>query len=107
VPPYLSNHSCRSFPTQTLLWHLLRPVGKDYSADHSWLFYHFEVLNLASLPKEFKNKKLLDEITPIISEALDEAKWEEQFQRSGSKLVAIAEAVKDQLSRAAVNRHFS
>jgi hypothetical protein len=65
------------------------------------------VLNLASLPKEFKNKKLLDEITPIISEALDEAKWEEQFQRSGSKLVAIAEAVKDQLSRAAVNRHFS
>jgi hypothetical protein len=53
---------------------------------------------IEALPEHLQ-KKLLDEITPIISEALDEAKWEEQFQRSGSKLVAIAEAVKDQLSK--------
>jgi hypothetical protein len=52
---------------------------------------------IEALPEHLQ-KKLLDEITPIISEALDETKWEEQFQSSGSKLVAIAEAVKGQLS---------
>jgi len=33
----------------------------------------------------------LEEITPFISEALDEAKWAAQFERGNSKLVKIAE----------------
>jgi len=53
---------------------------------------------IEELPEHLQ-KKLLDEITPIISEALDEAKWEAQFQRGSSKLIEIAEAVKEQVSR--------
>jgi len=56
---------------------------------------------IESLPEHLQ-KKLLDEITPIISAALDEAKWEEQFQRGSSKLVELAEAVKDQLSKGGI-----
>ena len=52
---------------------------------------------IEALPEHLQNK-LLDEITPIISEALDEAKWEAQFQRGSSKLIEIAEAVKKQVS---------
>jgi len=52
---------------------------------------------IEELPEHLQ-KKLLDEITPIISEALDEAKWEAQFQRGSSKLIEIAEAVKEQVS---------
>ncbi len=44
-------------------------------------------------------KKVLEEITPIISEALDEAKWAAQFERGNSKLVKIAEKVKDLMSK--------
>ena len=53
---------------------------------------------IESLPEHLQ-KKLLDEITPIIAEALDEAKWETQFQRSGSKLAERAEEVRDQMSK--------
>ena len=53
---------------------------------------------IEALPEHLQ-KKLLDEITPIIAEALDEAKWEAQFQQSGSKLVELAEGVRDQLSK--------
>ena len=53
---------------------------------------------IASLPEHLQ-KKLLDEITPIISEALDEAKWEDQFQRGSSKLVELSEGVKDRISK--------
>ena len=53
---------------------------------------------IESLPEHFQ-KKLLDEITPIISEALDEAKWEAQFTRSSSRLVEIANEVKGRLSK--------
>jgi hypothetical protein len=49
---------------------------------------------IEALPEHLQ-KKLLDEITPIISEALDEAKWEDQFQRSNSKLVGIAGEVRE------------
>jgi len=56
---------------------------------------------IESLPEHLQ-KKLLDEITPIISAALDEAKWEEQFQRGSSKLAELAEAVKDQLSKGGI-----
>jgi hypothetical protein len=52
---------------------------------------------IEALPEHLQ-KKLLDEITPIISEALDEAKWEAQFQRGSSKLIEIAEAVREQVS---------
>ena len=52
---------------------------------------------IESLPEHLQ-KKLLDEITPIISEALDEAKWEDQFQRGSSKLVELAEGVIGRIS---------
>ena len=55
---------------------------------------------IEALPEHLQ-KKLLDEITPIIAEALDEAKWEAQFQRSSSKLVGIAEEVRHQVSKGA------
>ena len=53
---------------------------------------------IEALPEHFQ-KKLLDEIAPIISEALDEAKWEAQFESGNSKLVKIAEEVKDLISK--------
>jgi hypothetical protein len=53
---------------------------------------------IESLPDHLQ-KKLLDEITPIISEALDEAKWENDFQGGSSKLVQLAEGVRDQISK--------
>ena len=53
---------------------------------------------IEALPEHLQ-KKLLDEITPIIAEALDEAKWEAQFQRGSSKLDELAEGVRDQLSK--------
>lgn len=53
---------------------------------------------IESLPEHLQ-KKLLDEITPIISEAIDEAKWEDQFQRGSSKIVEIAGEVNEQISK--------
>jgi hypothetical protein len=52
---------------------------------------------LESLP-EHMQKKFLDEITPIISEAFDEAKWESQFQESSLKLAEFAQNVKNQVA---------
>jgi len=53
---------------------------------------------IEALPEHLQ-KKLLDEITPIISEALDEAKWEAQFERGSSKLAEFATGVKEQISK--------
>jgi hypothetical protein len=53
---------------------------------------------IESLPEHLQ-KKLLDEITPIISEAMDEAKWEEQFQRGSANLVEIACKVSERISK--------
>ena len=53
---------------------------------------------IEALPEHLQ-KKLLDEITPIISEALDEAKWESQFQSGSSKLVELAEGVEAHISK--------
>jgi hypothetical protein len=53
---------------------------------------------IEALPEHLQ-KKLLDEITPIISEALDEAKWEVQFERGRSKLVQLAQETKELLSQ--------
>jgi hypothetical protein len=53
---------------------------------------------IESLPEHLQ-KKLLDEITPIISEAVDEARWESDFQRGSSKLVQLATGVKDRISK--------
>ena len=53
---------------------------------------------IESLPEHLQ-KKLLDEITPIISEVLDEAKWEDQFHRGTSKLVELSEGVRDRISK--------
>ena len=52
---------------------------------------------IESLPEHIQ-KKLLDDFTPLISEALDEAKWETQFQRENDKLREIAGQVKKQIS---------
>jgi hypothetical protein len=52
---------------------------------------------LEALPEHLQ-KRLLDEITPIISDALDELKWESQFQGSSGKLAEIAQNVKTQVS---------
>jgi hypothetical protein len=52
---------------------------------------------IEALPEHLQ-KKLLDEITPIIAEALDEAKWEAQFQRGSSKLIELGEAVKEKVA---------
>ena len=52
---------------------------------------------IESLPEPLQ-KKLLDEITPLISEALDDAKWETQFQRENEKLIILAGQVKKQIS---------
>jgi hypothetical protein len=53
---------------------------------------------IEALPEHLQ-KKLLDEITPIISEALDEAKWEVQFERGRSKLVQLAQETKELLTQ--------
>jgi hypothetical protein len=53
---------------------------------------------IEALPEPLQ-KKVLEEITLIISEALDEAKWAAQFERGNSKLVKIAEEVKDLISK--------
>ena len=53
---------------------------------------------IEALPEHLQ-KKLLDEITPIISEALDEAKWEAQFESGSSKLAELAAGIKDQISK--------
>jgi hypothetical protein len=53
---------------------------------------------IEALPEHLQ-KKLLDEITPIIAEALDEAKWEVQFERGSSKLIKLAEGTKELLSK--------
>ena len=53
---------------------------------------------IESLPEHLQ-KKLLEEITPIISEVLDEAKWEDQFQRGSSKLVELSEEVRGRISK--------
>ena len=49
---------------------------------------------IESLPEHLQ-KKLLDEITPIIAEALDEAKWEGKFQQGSPKLVELAAGVRN------------
>jgi hypothetical protein len=53
---------------------------------------------IESLPEHLQ-KKLLEEITPIIAEALDEAKWETQLQRGSTSLVELAEGVKNRISK--------
>jgi hypothetical protein len=55
-----------------------------------------------SLPEHLQ-KKLLEEITPIIFKALDEAKWEAQFKRGSFRLVEIADEVKGRLFRGVPN----
>jgi len=52
---------------------------------------------IESLPEHLQ-RKILDEITPIISEALDEAKWEDQFQSGRTKLSVIADEVSKRIT---------
>jgi hypothetical protein len=57
---------------------------------------------IESLPEPLQ-KKLLDEITPLISEALDDSEWETQFQRENKRLIKIAGHVKEQISAGQAN----
>ena len=52
---------------------------------------------IEALPEHIQ-KKLLDDFTPLISEAMDEAKWETQFERENNTLRKIAGQVKEQIS---------
>ena len=51
---------------------------------------------IESLPKGMQDR-VLEEIKPIISEALDEAKWQMQFERSQKNLVSIARKAKREI----------
>jgi hypothetical protein len=51
---------------------------------------------IESLPKGLQDR-VLEEIKPIISEALDEAEWQTQFERSQKELVSIARKVKREI----------
>ena len=48
---------------------------------------------IESLPKSVQ-ERVLEEIKPIISEALDEAEWQMEFEGSQENLVSIARKVK-------------
>ena len=51
---------------------------------------------IESLPKGMQDR-VLEEIKPIISEALDEAKWQMQFERGQKNLVSIARKAKREI----------
>ena len=51
---------------------------------------------IESLPKGLQDR-VLEEIKPIISEALDEVEWQMQFERSQKKLMSIARRVKREI----------
>jgi len=51
---------------------------------------------IEALPKGMQDR-VLEEIKPIISEALDEAEWQMQFERSQKELVSIARKVKKEI----------
>jgi len=51
---------------------------------------------IEALPREIQNR-VLEEIKPIISEALDEAEWQMQFERSQKELVSVARKVKKEI----------
>jgi len=48
---------------------------------------------IEALPESLQ-ERVLEEIKPIIAEALDEAEWQMQFERSEEKMIAIARKVK-------------
>ena len=51
---------------------------------------------IESLPKSMQ-ERVLEEIKPIISEALDEAEWQIQFEGSQEKLVSVARKAKREI----------
>ena len=51
---------------------------------------------IESLPKSVQ-ERVLEEIKPIISEALDEAEWQMEFEGSQENLVPIARKVKREI----------
>ncbi len=52
---------------------------------------------IESLPESMQDR-VLDEIKPIISEALDEAQWKMQFERKQENLIAFAKKVKEEVA---------
>jgi hypothetical protein len=76
-------------------------IGPEVDSDRisgEGVLIHSGTKMIESLPDHIQ-KKLLDEITPIISEALDQAKWEAQFQRGSARLAELGEEVKDRISK--------
>jgi hypothetical protein len=51
---------------------------------------------IEALPRSLQ-ERVLEEIMPIISEALDEAEWQMQFEQSQENLVSIAKKVKKEI----------
>jgi hypothetical protein len=51
---------------------------------------------IEALPRS-SQERVLEEIMPIISEALDEAEWQMQFEQSQENLVSIAKKVKKEV----------
>ena len=51
---------------------------------------------IESLPKSVQ-ERVLEEIKPLISEALDEAEWQMEFEGSQENLVSIARKVKREI----------
>ena len=58
---------------------------------------------IESLPKGMQDR-VLEEIKPIISEALDEAEWQMQFERSQKNLVSIARKAKREIKQGGQNQ---
>ena len=52
---------------------------------------------IESLPLDIQ-ERVLEEIQPIISDAIDEAKWQAQFEETQDKLVATARKVKEDIA---------
>jgi hypothetical protein len=48
---------------------------------------------IQALPESLQ-ERVLEEIKPIIAEALDEAEWQMQFERSEERMIAIARNAK-------------
>jgi hypothetical protein len=52
---------------------------------------------LEALPNSLQ-ERVLEKIMPIISEALDEAEWQMQFEQSQENLASIAKKVKKEIN---------
>jgi hypothetical protein len=73
-------------------------VYETYAAEEKKMDCVSETITkmIESLPKSVQ-ERVLEEIKPIISEALDEAEWQMEFEGSQENLVSIARKVKREI----------